>query len=247
MKNEARNATSTLPASTDPVIGNRLLAILPVHERNAVHRASSLQSFAAGETLLSPGLLSEHVIFPNDLVVSLVRTMRDGRTMELAMIGNEGVIGADAFMETRQQPDRALVLNAGSAYCMPAHEVRRHFDSGAILRRHLLRAASGVNAQVAQNAVCAHFHEPATRLARWLLVMRTRTQQLRATADKTTIASLLGITSAQMDGAIADLVRDGLVRVSQNRITISDRDGLELGACECYETLRPETDFTLAS
>ena len=245
MKNEPR--TSITSVQPDPLIVNRLLAILPVHERNAVHRASSLQTFAPGETLLTPGSLSEHVIFPNDLVVSMVRTLRDGSSIELGRIGSEGVIGSDAFMEARKQLDRGIVLSGGSAYCMPAHEVLRHFDGGAVLRRHLLRAAPSYAAQVAQNVICAHFHSPSLRLARWLLMVRDRTNLLRTPGDRTTIAGLLGITSSEMDAAIAGLTRNGLVRATQGRITISDRDGLELGACECYETMRHENDPSLAS
>lgn len=235
MKNEARIPAVAVSPGTDRSTTNRLLTILPVHERNAVHRASSLQTFAAGEVILNAGSLSQHVIFPNEAVLSMTRSVRDGSTIQTGMVGSEGVAGCDGFMDARRQLDRIVVLAAGSAWCMPVHDVRRHFESGAILRRHLLRAASAYGTQVAQNVICGRFHAPAPRLARWLLMVSDRTSAKRVLVDRTTMADLLGFRTGEIEVALDELVGDGLVRITASSVNINDRDGLELASCECYE------------
>lgn len=230
--------------SNDPrqhaAVGNLLLAQLPVHERNAIQRGSEGRSYAAGEVLLHANSQSEFVYFPVDLVVSMVRTLRDGTATGLGMVGNEGMIGLDVFMDAKTQLDSAVVQSSGCAYRMPADDLLKQFRRGGELQRHLLRFTNAFLAQVAQNAVCARFHSVDARLARWLLMIHDRSSSAEVHATPLSIADTLGEDEGRLNGALEALAAGRAIRRRRHSITIVDREMLELCTCECYETLREE-------
>lgn len=227
--------------------GNLLVSQLAVHERNAIHRASEAVSLSAGDSLLRANTHSEFVFFPINCVVSVVRTLRDGRAMELALVGNEGVIGLDVFLGAGTQLDDAVVQSAGWAYRIPSDELRNQLRRGGGLQKSLLRFMELLFAQVAQTAVCARFHAPEQRLARWLLMVhqRTASDEVQATPDALRAATALGTDRVAV--AMKHLSSSGAISARNGAITIVDREGLEVVACECYETLRQEYERTLAS
>jgi CRP-like cAMP-binding protein len=225
--------------------GNILLSRLPVHERNAAERCFETGSFVAGDVLMHANRPSEFVFFPLDSVISLVRTLDDGSTIELGLVGNEGMIGIDVFLEGRNQRSDAIVQSAGSVYRMPSDDLLKQFKCGREFQRQLLRFTSAFMAQIAQTAACNRLHAIEPRLARWLLMMRDRIAGNDIDLTDRCLSDVLGAGPVRASQAVQNLESAGLIRRSRHRITISDRDGLELSACECYEAVRHEYARTL--
>lgn len=216
---------------------NRLLSQLPVHERNAIHRASETQVYEVGEVLISAQTHSRFVFFPIEAVVSVVRTLRDHQSVEIGIIGNEGMIGLDVIMEAKTQVDETIVQSSGSALRMPADDLLKQFHSGGALHKYLLRFTHAFLGQVAQNTVCNRFHPLHARLARWLLMINDRSAVAENHSTPGLIGAALGADINEVTAALGRLAVDKGVKQRRNYITI-ERDRLELSACECYETVR---------
>ncbi|HSP16335.1 MAG TPA: Crp/Fnr family transcriptional regulator [Thermoanaerobaculia bacterium] len=237
----------TIAIEQQTIPGNLLLGQLAVHERNAIHRAAEAVSLAAGDSLLRANTQWEAVFFPINCVASVVRTLRDGSAMELALIGNEGLVGLGVFTGSRTQLDDAVVQSAGWAYRIPTDELRNQLRRGGGLQKSLLRFVDTLFAQVAQTAVCARFHAPEARLARWLLMIHQRTASAEILTTPVALRTALMLEPDGIATAIKRLAAAGAIAVRPDTITIKDREGLEVRACECYETLRQEYERTLAS
>jgi CRP-like cAMP-binding protein len=227
--------------------GNLLLSQLAVHERNAIHRAAEAISLSAGDSLLRASTQTAYVFFPTTCVVSVQRTLRDGKGLEIALIGSEGIVGLDVFMGSRLQLDEAIVQSAGCAYRVPAEELRRQLQPGGGLPKALLRFTYALLTQVAQNAVCVRFHAPAGRLARWLMLISDRTASLQLRVDAGAMTAMLAGPAGSVTAAVENLCQLGAITTRPGLVTISSREALEVAACECYETVREAYARTLAS
>ncbi|HYS56110.1 MAG TPA: hypothetical protein VER58_20315 [Thermoanaerobaculia bacterium] len=224
---------------------NRLLSQLPVHERNAIHRGSEMLFCNVGDVLLRAQTHSSYVFFPVEAVVSVVRTLHEERSVELGLIGNEGMIGLDVIMEARTQTDDTVVQSGGSALRMPADDLVKQFHGGGALQKHLLRFTHAFLGQVAQNAVCNRFHPLSQRMAKWLLMIHDRTGVPEIESTPRLIAIALGAREREIEEAIAELASNAGIQQRRKSIAIV-RDRLELSACECYETLRESYGRALA-
>lgn len=222
-------------------VGNHLIDALPLRERNAVQRVLEQKSFALGDVLLNAETRSQYAYFPIDSVVSLVRTMRNGTMVEVGLVGSEGVVGIDIFMEASSQPNEALVQGAGSFYRIEAEELLRQFKRPGELQRRLLRFTNVFITQISQTAACNRVHPVDQRLARWLLMMQDR---LGGSSDilltQSFLARMLGTRIAGVNEAVQRLESKELIRNRRQQITVTDREGLEIHACECYEFVRQE-------
>ncbi len=225
---------------------NLLLSRLPVHERNAIHRASELQFYGVGEILLAAHPHSRYVFFPLEVVVSVVRPLRDHLSAEIGLIGNEGMIGLDVIMEAKTQIDDTVVQSAGSALRLPADILLQQFHGGGALQRHLLRFTHAFLGQVAQNAVCNRFHPLRSRMAKWLLMIHDRSALSEVHSTPALMGTALGADADEIEAALNRLTLEKAIRQQRNSIAI-ERDRLELSACECYETMRASYGRTLAS
>jgi CRP-like cAMP-binding protein len=214
-----------------------LLAELAVHERNAIHRASQVRLYAAGDVLMSANAPSRVAIFPITALVAVGRPLRDGRRIAAGLVGNEGVLGMDIILDTSDQLDEAVVQCPGTVYCMPADDLRHHFDATGRLQRSILRFAHAFLGQVAQNTACARFHDVRPRLAKWLLMIDERAGKLETGRSTSLLAAALGAEEREIEKAIEQLAAAGAVRHRNGTITIG-REALEPWACECYETVR---------
>ncbi len=230
-----------------PNRGNLLLSHIAVHERNAIHRGAEAVSLAANDVLLRADTHSEFVFFPINCVASVIRNLRDGSAIEVALIGNEGMIGLDVFMEAKKQLDDVIVQSAGWAYRLPAEDLRNQFRRAGGLQRYLLRFTDALLTQVSQTAVCSRYHTPEARLARWLLMIRDRTTLPVVQAGTRALRTMLGSTEELVNVAVEHLTSAEIIRVRHDTITILDVEGLEVTACECYETLRQAYERTLSS
>lgn len=214
-----------------------LLAELAVHERNAIQRASDVQFRAAGDVLLRAHTRSRSAFFPINAVVSVVRLLNDNRSVEVGLVGNEGMVGVDVLLDAKIDGDEVVVQSAGFVYCMPADDLRHLFDATARLQKSILRFTHAFMGQVAQNALCSRYHAARQRVAKWLLMIDDRSGRLDTSKSSHLLAAALCTGELEMAGALAELTTAGAVQQRRSTLAIR-RDVLETGACECYETVR---------
>lgn len=213
---------------------NALLAALPTRERNDAHRSSQLFTLEFGAKVLEAGTRSRHAYFPIRGAVSLIRTLSSGPTVEVGIIGNEGMVGADIFMGAPAQLNDAVVQGAGSAWRMSAEHLLARFQRNGEVQRQLLRFTNAFITQVSQTAVCNRVHGMEARLARWLLMMHDRVAAPQIPMTQRFLAHMLGARTASVNEAVQKLEAAGVIGHRRQEITILDRAGLEALACECY-------------
>jgi CRP-like cAMP-binding protein len=193
-----------------------------------------------GQVLYESGCTMSHVYFPTDAIVSLLYVMADGASAEIAVVGNEGVVGISLFMGGGSTPSRAVVQSAGQGWRLRAAAIRDEFNDSAPVMHLLLRYTQALITQMAQTAVCNRHHVLDQQLCRWLLLSLDRLggDELRMTQEL--IANMLGVRREGVTEAALKLQRDGLIRYSRGHITVLDRAGLEARTCECYEVVKKE-------
>lgn len=225
---------------------NRLLAALPASELE--HFASQLEPVAmvAGDVLYEAGGPVNHVYFPTTSIVSLLYVLEDGDTAEIAMVGNEGILGISLFLGGETTPSRAVVQRSGDGYRLPADLIKLEFNRAGPLLRLLLRYTQALITQMMQTAVCNRHHSVQQQLCRWLLLSldRMSTQSLSVTQE--TISILLGVRREGVTEAAGRLQREGLIQYSRGHLQVLDRPGLERACCECYGVVKLEFDRLLS-
>jgi len=215
-----------------------------------------------GEALYESGELLQHVYFPTTSIVSLLYVMEDGASAEIAVIGNEGILGISLFMggETTPSrilgislfmggettPSRAVVQSAGHGYRLKAQLLKQEFNRAGPVLRLLLRYTQALITQMAQTAVCNRHHSVEQQLCRWLLLSLDRLSSNELTMTQELIANMLGVRREGVAEAAGKLQRAGLIRYSRGRITVLDRPRLEQEACECYAVVKKEFDRLLS-
>ena len=224
---------------------NRLIQAFPSGVCKRVYPALAYCAFAVGDVIHEPGELVEHVFFPTSAVVSLIYTMVDGDTAEMALVGNEGVVGVALFLGGHTMPNQAVVQVAGGALRMTARAVREEFDRGGPFQLGLLRYTQALLTQISQTAVCNRLHPIEQRLARWLLMIRHRLPWGDVQMTHESLAHVLGVRREGITLAAHRLQETGLIRYHHGHITILDPKGLEAAACECYGVVKDEFDRLL--
>jgi CRP-like cAMP-binding protein len=224
---------------------NRLLAVLPAIERERVYPGLELVSMPLGRVLYESGSKLDHVYFPADSIVSLLYVMADGASAEIAVVGNDGMVGVALFMGGETTPSRAVVQSAGVAYRLSGSAVKDEFRRGGAMQHLLLRYTQALLTQMAQTAVCNRHHSVDQQLCRWLLLSldRLSSNQLKMTQEL--IANMLGVRREGVTEAAGKLQAAGVIRYSRGRITVLDRAALEAHACECYGVVKQESDRLL--
>lgn len=237
-----RSLLTDLPRNAPPCLPpqNLLLAALPATDSAALAAALEMVTLEAGQLLSGPCVLANHVYFPIDALVSLVCLTEDGGSTEIALIGNEGLVGIGLFMGGSTAVSQATVQCAGRAYRLRASALRDEFNRSAPLRDLLLRYMQALLTQSSQTAVCNRHHSVEQQLCRWLLsaVDRLRSKELKMTQES--IANALGVRRAGINEAAGKLQAEGALRYSRGRIAVLDRAGLERNACECYGVVKQE-------
>jgi CRP-like cAMP-binding protein len=171
--------------------------------------------------------------------------MEDGASAEIAIVGNEGIIGVALFMGGETTPSRAVVQSAGYAYRLKGQLLRREFTRSAAMQHLLLRYTQALLTQMAQTAVCNRHHSVDQQLCRWLLLSLDRLASNQLTMTQELIANMLGVRREGVTEAAGKLQDAGLIHYSRGRITVVDRPGLEAQACECYRVVKKEFDRLL--
>ena len=204
-------------------------------------------ALALGEPVFESGSELSHLYFPTSGIVSLLNTMEDGATGEIAVVGNEGVVGIALFMGGETSPSRAIVQTAASAYRVEASVLRNEFSRGGALQRLLLRFTQALIAQMSQTAVCNRHHSINQQLCRWLLMSLDRLSDHKVLMTQELIGNMLGVRREGVTDAARTLQEKGLIRYSRGRIEVLDRAALEKCACECYQVVKTEYDRLLGS
>ena len=217
---------------------NRLLELLPCRERQRVLAACEPVELKSAEVLREPGKRFHHVYFPAGGSISLVAPTSAGTSLEVAVIGDEGVLGVSVAFGIDVGSHRALVSRAGSAWRIAAPSFCREFKRNPRMRWLMSRYTYVVMAQLSQAAVCTNFHDVSARLARWLLITgdRAHSEQLYVTQEL--ISAILGVRREGISHAASSLRERRLIRYARGRLTILDREGLRAAACECYSAAR---------
>lgn len=219
---------------------NNLLRLLPAEEYARLHTSIRRTSLALGDVLYEPGGLLDHVYFPTSCVVSCLYTMDDGSTAEMALAGNDGVVGVATFLGGETMPHRAVVQIGGTALKMPARLLQEEFARGGRLQHILLRYTHALIIQISQTAVCNRLHSVEQRLCRWLLLCHDRVNGASIAMTQEFIANLLGGRRESVTRAAGHLQDMGLIQYSRGHILILDRKGLEAIVCECYRIVTEE-------
>jgi len=224
---------------------NHLLAALPAEDYARLVPDLEWVPMPLGEVLSEPGMPMRHVYFPTTAIVSLLYVMEDGASAEIAVVGNEGIVGVSLFMGGETTTSRAVVQSAGHAYRLKAQLLKNAFLHAGPMQRLLLRYTQALLTQMAQTAVCNRHHSVDQQLCRWLLLSLDRLDSNELTMTQELIANMLGVRREGVTEAAGKLQQAGLIRYSRGKITVVDRAGLEARACECYAVVKKEFDRLL--
>jgi len=233
-----------MPSPHDPR-QNHLLAALPAEECARFFPHLELVPMPLGDALCESGIQMRHVYFPTTAIVSLLYVMEDGAAAEIAVVGNEGIVGVSLFMGGETTTSRAVVQSAGHAYRLTGQLLKDAFFLAGPMQRLLLRYTQALLTQMSQTAVCNRHHSVDQQLCRWLLLSLDRLPSNELTMTQELIANMLGVRREGVTEAAGELQRAGLIHYSRGKITVVNRPGLEARVCECYQVVKKEFDRLL--
>ena len=224
---------------------NALIAALSAAECERLANDLELIPLALGQVLYESGQTMSHAYFPIDCIVSLLYVMKNGDSAEIAVVGNEGMIGIALFMGGESTMSRAIVQNAGHAYRLKAQVLKDEFHRGGALSRLLLMFASALITQMVQTAACNRHHPVDQQLCRWMLLSLDRLSSSRIRMKEKLIENMLGLSAAAVTRTTDLLQKAGLIHYNAGEITVLDRAGVEKRSCECYEVVKKESNRLL--
>jgi CRP-like cAMP-binding protein len=226
---------------------NHLLAAMPAAEFDRLLPHLELVPMPIGEVLYESGGRLNHVYFPTTSIVSLLYVLENGASAEIAIVGNEGILGISIFMGGETTPSRAVVQSAGFGYRLKAQLLKREFNRAGPVLRLLLRYTQTLITQMAQTAVCNRHHTVEQQLCRWLLLSLDRLPSDSLNMTQDLIANMLGVRREGVTEAAGNLQRKGLIKYSRGHIKVLDRPGLERAVCECYSVVKLEFDRLMSA
>jgi len=224
---------------------NRLLAALPRDSFEALAPHLDLVPMPLGEVVYESGGEQRYVYFPTTSIVSLLYVLADGSSAEIAVTGNDGLVGISLFMGGETTPSRAVVQSAGRGYRVRGDVLRKEFESGGAMQHLLLRYTQALITQMTQTAVCNRHHTVDQQLCRWLLLSLDRLPGDELTMTQELIANMLGVRREGVTEAAGKLQAQGLIQYRRGHIKIVDRAGLEARVCECYAVVKKEYERLL--
>ena len=224
---------------------NHLLAQLPQAERDRWLPKLELIDMPLGQVLYESGVTLKYVYFPTTSIVSLLCVLQNGASAEIAVVGNEGIIGESLFMGDGSTPSRGVVKSAGKGYRLSAQLMTEEFDKAGPVQHLLLRYTQALITQMAQTAVCNRHHSLDQQLCRWLMLSLDRLQGNELVMTQEMIANMLGVRREGVTEAAFKLQKAGLIKYARGHITVLDRKGLEERSCECYAVVKKEYDRLL--
>ncbi|WP_213958986.1 MULTISPECIES: Crp/Fnr family transcriptional regulator [unclassified Variovorax] len=233
-----------MPKSPDP-LDNHLLCTLPDAERKRWFPELESVDMPLGQVLYESGRALSHVYFPTTSIVSLLYVMESGASAEIAVVGNEGIVGISLFMGGESTPSRAVVQSAGHGFRLKANLMKKEFNRAGPVLHLLLRYTQALITQMAQTAACNRHHSLDQQLCRWLLLSLDRLQGSDLVMTQELIANMLGVRREGVTEGALKLQQAGLIRYARGHISVLDRAGLEKRTCECYAVVKSEYDRLL--
>jgi CRP-like cAMP-binding protein len=188
------------------------------------------------------GATQGYVYFPTDAIVSLLYVLEDGSSAELAVVGNDGVVGISLFMGGETTPSRAVVQSKGQGYRLKASLLKAEFERGGVPQQILLRYTQALITQMTQTAVCNRHHTVDQQLCRWLLLSLDRLPSNVLVMTQELIGNMLGVRREGVTEAAGNLQKSGIIKYTRGKITLLDRQKLEARVCECYKVVKRETE-----
>ena len=223
----------------DNALKNRLLAALPRKEFRQLLPDLEQVALLLTEILYNPNDTVRYVYFPVDSIVSLISSDYNGSTLEVGMVGNEGMAGINVFLGAKTSLYKMIVQAEGMAFRMNAAALRKHTD-GNKLQSLLKLYTHALLAEVTESAICNHFHPMETRLARWILITRNRLDRDKFQMTQEFLSDMLGERREMVSKAAGALQKQGLISYTRGALTILDSVGLAAAACECYQSNRKD-------
>jgi CRP-like cAMP-binding protein len=198
-----------------------------------------------GDVLYESGGKLTHVYFPTTSIVSLLYVLENGASAEIAVVGNEGIVGISLFMGGESTPSRAVVQSGGAGFRLRANILMQEFNRAGPVMHLLLRYTQALITQMAQTAVCNRHHSLDQQLCRWLLLSLDRLQSNQLVMTQELIANMLGVRREGVTEAAGRLHKAGVINYQRGHITVLDRNQLERRTCECYAVVKKEYDRLL--
>jgi len=224
---------------------NHLLAALPKPEGHRWLPMLETVDLPLGQVLYESGVTLSHVFFPTTAIISLLYVMENGASAEIAVVGNEGIVGISLFMGGQSTPSRAVVQSAGKGFRLKAQIMMEEFNRAGPVLHLLLRYTQALITQMAQTAVCNRHHSLDQQLCRWLLLSLDRLESNQLVMTQELIANMLGVRREGVTEGALKLQHAGLIQYARGHITVLDRAGLEKRSCECYAVVKKEYDRLL--
>jgi CRP-like cAMP-binding protein len=224
---------------------NHLLDALPTSDYERIAAHLELVPMGLGDVLYESGTRLRYVYFPTTSIISLLYVMEDGASAEIAIVGNEGILGISLFMGGETTPSRAIVQSAGCAFRLKAELLKEEFERFGPSMHLLLRYTQALITQMAQTAVCNRHHTVDQQLCRWLLLSLDRLSSSKLSMTQELIANMLGVRREGVTEAAGNLQKSGLIHYQRGKISVLDRPGLEARSCECYQVVKAEFDRLL--
>jgi CRP-like cAMP-binding protein len=224
---------------------NQLLSALPEAQWARWFPQMESVDMPLGKVLYESGSRLTHVYFPTTSIVSLLYVMEDGASAEIAVVGNEGIVGISLFMGGESTPSRAVVQSGGRGLRLNASLMLQEFNQAGPVLHLLLRYTQALITQMSQTAVCNRHHSLDQQLCRWLLLSLDRLHSDELVMTQELIANMLGVRREGVTEAAGELQRAGLIQYRRGHITVMDRAGLERRSCECYAVVKKEYDRLL--
>lgn len=251
-KKTAASASSAPAAHPEPAVPslselkhNRLLAALPDEELKRWRPHLERFDMPLGQVLHESGKAEHYVYFPSSAIVSLLYVMKNGDSAEIAVVGNEGMVGISLFLGGNATPSRAVIQSAGNGFRLKARFMKEEFDKAGPATHLLLRYTQALITQMSQTAVCNRHHSLDEQLCRWLLLSLDRLPGNELVMTQELIANMLGVRRGGVTEAALKVQEAGLIRYTRGRIKVLDRAGLEKRSCECYQVVKDEYDRLL--
>lgn len=225
--------------------GNQLLAALPDAELQRWMPHLECMELPLGQSLYESGTTLSHAYFLTTAIVSLLYVTEDGSSAEIAVVGNDGIVGIPLFMGGGSTPSRGVVQSAGYGFRLRAQALMQEFNASGPVMHLLLRYTQALITQMTQTAVCNRHHSLDQQLCRWLLLSLDRLQGSELIMTQELIANMLGVRREGVTEAAVKLQKAGLIRYARGHITVLNRQGLEQRSCECYAVVKKEYDRLL--